>query len=121
MDHLDDGVHVAGGDADAAGGGASAGALDGGGVGAASGQDLEALYQSPDERDFRRDYDEGLPSSGTCPPEGLVYLTEVLGYYLAQRPADGLLAAPSPEEPLGRVLARVPPGDTPVTGKPVHD
>jgi len=90
------------------------------GVGA-SGQDLEALYQSPDERDFRRDYDEGLPSSGTCPPEGLVYLTEVLGYYLAQRPADGLLAAPSPEEPLGRVLARVPPGDTPVTGKPVHD
>jgi hypothetical protein len=70
--------------------------------------DLAQLYQRPADRDFTRDYSEGQPEVGSSPPEGLVYFPEVLAYYLKQRPASRLLVPPKPDEPLGRVLARVP-------------
>jgi hypothetical protein len=67
-------------------------------------------YRSPDERDSRRDYDLGQPTLGTAPPEALVYLPEVLRFYLKHRPAERLLAEPGRDEPLGRFLARLEPG-----------
>ncbi|NWG13555.1 MAG: hypothetical protein HXY20_08485 [Acidobacteria bacterium] len=70
--------------------------------------ELYALYAKPTDRDPARDYDEGRPELGTCPPEGLVYLPEVLAFYLKHRPAARLLAPPRADEPLGKVLARIP-------------
>jgi hypothetical protein len=45
-------------------------------------------------------------SYGSAPPEGIVYFEEVLGFYLRHRDRARLLAAPDPDEPLGRLLAR---------------
>lgn len=73
-------------------------------------REINTLYLRPGDRDFRRDYDEGRPDFGGCPPEGLVYFPEVLAYYLKHRPATRLLADPAPDSPLGKVLKRVPPG-----------
>ena len=75
-------------------------------------KDIYALYKRPADRDFRRDYVEGVPSFGSAPPEGLVYFTEVLAYYLKHRPVERLLAPPKADEPLGQVLGRVP-GESP--------
>jgi hypothetical protein len=69
--------------------------------------ELKQLYKKTEERDFKRDYSEGEPGFGSCPPEGLVYFPEVLAFYLQHRPASRLLAPPNPDEPLGKVLARV--------------
>ena len=69
--------------------------------------ELNKLYHKPEDRDFTRDYREGEPGFGSCPPEGLVYFPEVLAFYLQHRPASRLLAPPKPDEPLGQVLARV--------------
>ena len=63
--------------------------------------------QTQVDRDFTRDYREGEPGFGSCPPEGLVYFPEVLGFYLQHRPASRLLAPPNPNEPLGQAMARV--------------
>ncbi|MDP3071028.1 MAG: hypothetical protein Q8N18_12110 [Opitutaceae bacterium] len=71
-------------------------------------KDLYDLYKKPADRDMSRDYTEGRASFGSTPPEGIVYFTEVLGYYLQHRPAARLLAEPKPDSPLGQVLARVP-------------
>jgi len=70
-------------------------------------QELYKLYQTPESRDQTRDYTEGQPGFGGSPPEGLVYFPEVLAFYLEHRPASRLLAAPTDDEPLGKVLARV--------------
>ena len=83
----------------------------------AEGQTLEDLYQRPEERDFHRDYAEGEPLFGTAPPEGLVYFSEVLEFYLQHRPTDRLLAEPD-DEPLSQVLARVPPHEKPAMEPP---
>jgi len=69
--------------------------------------ELKQLYQKPEDRDFTRDYRDGEPAFGSCPPEGLVYFPEVLGFYLQHRPASRLLAPPNPNEPLGQAMARV--------------
>ena len=66
------------------------------------------LYQRPADRDYTRDYTEGQPGFGGSSPEGLVYFPEVLAFYLKYRPASSLLAPAKDDEPLGRVLARVP-------------
>lgn len=70
--------------------------------------ELYQRYRRPADRDPSRDYSEGRPELGSSTPEGLVYLPEVLAFYLEHRPAARLLAPPRPDEPLGRVLARVP-------------
>jgi len=70
--------------------------------------DLYQLYRKPTDRDPARDYAEGRPELGACAPEGLIYLPEVLAFYLQHRPAARLLAPPRAEEPLGKVLARIP-------------
>ncbi len=69
--------------------------------------DLQSLYRKPGDRDASRDYTEGELSLGGSAPEGLVYFPQVLTYDLRHRPAERLLASPAPEEPLGKVLARV--------------
>jgi len=69
--------------------------------------ELYAMYTRPADRDFARDYSEGQAGFGSSSPEGLVYFPEVLRFYLAHRPAAQLLAPPKPDEPLGKVLARV--------------
>jgi hypothetical protein len=76
---------------------------------AASRTELEGMYGSPEERDFRRDYAEGVPGFGSNSVEGLVYFPRVLGYYLEQRGERALLAPPKREEPLGQVLLRLEP------------
>ncbi len=69
--------------------------------------DIHALYQTPDERDGRRDYSEGRIGFGGSSPEGLVYFPELLRYYLRHRSGLRLLRAPRADEPLGIVLDRV--------------
>ena len=68
--------------------------------------ELASLYQHPGDRDPTRDYTEGRADFGSAPPEGIVYFPEVLAFYLKHRPASRLLAAPTADEPLGRVLAK---------------
>jgi len=69
--------------------------------------DTMKQYELAAERDTTRDYTEGAISSGGSAIEGLVYLPEVLRFYLQHRPADRLLAPPAPDSPLGKVLGRV--------------
>jgi hypothetical protein len=69
--------------------------------------ELYAMYKRPADRDFTRDYAQGQAGFGSSAPEGLVYFPDVLRFYLAHRPASRLLAPPGPQEPLGKVLARV--------------
>jgi len=71
-------------------------------------KELYELYRKPSDRDPARDYSEGRVSLGSVPPEGLVYLEDVLAFYLEHRPASRLLTPPGPDEPLGRILARLP-------------
>ena len=68
--------------------------------------DTMKIYCVAAERDAERDYSEGAISSGGSAIEGLVYLPELLRFYLRHRPADRLLALPAPDSPLGKVLAR---------------
>ena len=67
------------------------------------GQTIYDLYKKPEDRDPSRDYTEGSIGIGGAPPEGLVYFTEVLTFYLAHRPAERLFNV---NEPLRAVLAR---------------
>jgi hypothetical protein len=78
--------------------------------GVTSAPDMYKLYAKPADRDRRRDYTEGECSSGSCPPEGLVYFPEVLAYYLEHRPESRLLAPPAADEPLGQLLKRLAAG-----------
>jgi hypothetical protein len=71
-------------------------------------KELYDLYRKPADRNARRDYAEGRASFGSAPPEGIVYFTEVLEYYVRYRPAARLLADPEVGSPLGQVLNRVP-------------
>ncbi|MBI4557046.1 MAG: hypothetical protein HY706_05625, partial [Candidatus Hydrogenedentes bacterium] len=68
------------------------------------GKTIYDLYQKPADRDSARDYTEGVISIGGAPPEGIVYLTEVLQCYLARRPAERLFHA---NVPLTSVLKRM--------------
>jgi dienelactone hydrolase len=68
--------------------------------------EVGSLYRRPADRDPARDYVEGSLGLGHAPPEGLVYFSDVLAFYLKHRPVERLLAEPPPESPLGRVLAR---------------
>lgn len=70
-------------------------------------EELNALYRHPEERDCARDYEQGQIQLGTAPPEGLVYFTDVLAFYLRHRPLSRLLAPPSQNEPLAKVLRRI--------------
>jgi len=54
------------------------------------GQTIYDLYKKPADRDPSRDYTEGEISLGSSAPEGLVYFTEVLEFYLEHRPAERL-------------------------------
>ncbi|MSU33803.1 MAG: hypothetical protein EXS36_01580 [Pedosphaera sp.] len=71
-------------------------------------KELYDLYKKPGDRDPGRDYSEGRASFGGAPPEGIVYFTEILQYYLQYRPAARLLEDPKPDSPLGLMLSRVP-------------
>lgn len=71
-------------------------------------RELYDLYKRPADRDPTRDYDAGAVATGSAPPEGIVYLPEILRYYLAHRPAARLLEPPRDDEPLARVLRRIP-------------
>jgi dienelactone hydrolase len=71
----------------------------------APGQNMYDLYQTFDQRDYTRDYAEGAVGVGGSCPEGAVYFTEVLTFYLEHRPAERLLER-SPE--LQQVLDRAP-------------
>lgn len=68
------------------------------------GRTIYDLYKKPDDRDPKRDYTEGTVSVGGAPPEGLVYFTEVLEFYLRHRPAERLFHA---NDNLNSVLTRV--------------
>jgi hypothetical protein len=70
-------------------------------------KDIAELYRKPADRDPSRDYTEGKISTGSAPPEGVVYFGDVLAFYLQHRPVERLLAEPRPEEPLGQILARL--------------
>ena len=72
-----------------------------------NGTELNPRYARPEDRDAARDYVEGRAGFGSAPPEGLVYFPEVLAFYLKHRPVSRLLAAAEPDQPLGKVLARV--------------
>ena len=69
-------------------------------------KELYNLYKKPSDRDYTRDYTEGKPNFGGSSPEGLVYFSEVLAFYLKHRPAERLLSLPKDDEPLGKVLKR---------------
>jgi len=57
--------------------------------------EMEKTYAHPEDRDFVRDYEEGTPASAPTVRRALVYLPEVLRYYLTQRrPAS--LTTPRP-------------------------
>jgi len=71
-------------------------------------KELYTLYAKPEDRDYIRDQTEGRADFGYSPPEGLVYFPEVLAFYLQHRPAWRLLAPPTPDAPLGKVLGRIP-------------
>jgi len=69
--------------------------------------DIYGLYKRPEDRDPTRDYSEGQIGLGSSPPEGIVYFSEVLAYYLRYRPVAKLLAPPEPDEPLAKILSRL--------------
>ncbi|GMW03778.1 MAG: hypothetical protein AMXMBFR84_49120 [Candidatus Hydrogenedentota bacterium] len=54
---------------------------------------MDALYSHPNDRDPSRDYSEGAVSLGSVPPDGLVYFSQVLAFYLRHRPAERLYHA----------------------------
>ena len=57
------------------------------------GKTMQDLYARPEDRDPSRDYAEGSIGVGGAPPDGVVYFTEVLDFYLAHRPAERLFHA----------------------------
>lgn len=67
---------------------------------------LHERYDRPGDRDRTRDYTEGAIFAGAAPPDGIVYFTEVLAYYLAHRPAEHLFRT-TPE--LQAILDRLAP------------
>jgi dienelactone hydrolase len=69
------------------------------------GSTLYDLYKKPEDRDGTQDYSEGAISLGSCPPEGLVYFSPVLSFYLKHRPVERLFH-PGPE--LSTILTRLP-------------
>ena len=71
-------------------------------------KELYDLYQKPGDRDLHRDYTEGRASFGGAPPEGIVYFTEVLEYYLQHRPVGRLVVEVKPGSPMDQVLSRAP-------------
>jgi dienelactone hydrolase len=62
------------------------------------------LYKMPADRDPTRDYADGSIGLGGSSPEGLVYFSEVLDFYLKHRPAERLT---HPGEALRTVLNRM--------------
>ncbi len=70
-----------------------------------NGKNIYDLYKKPTDRDPQRDYTEGVIGVGNASPEGVVYFSEVLDFYLKHRDADRLLRA-TPE--LQQVLDRMP-------------
>lgn len=54
------------------------------------GKTIQDLYRKPEDRDPRRDYTEGRVTCGDSSPEGAVYFTEVLEFYLRHRDARRL-------------------------------
>jgi len=85
-----------------------------------AGQTLHDLYKKPSDRDKRRDYAEGTVGlGGGNSPDGTVYFTEVLAFYLEHRPAERLYNQ-SPE--LKQILSRTPasPPDLPTAEAPVE-
>ena len=56
-------------------------------------EDIYQLYSKPEDRDASRDYVDGAIGLGNAPPEGLVYFSEVLDFYLKHRPAERLFHA----------------------------
>jgi len=69
-------------------------------------RETQALYKRSDDRDPLRDYTQGELRLGIAPPEALVFLPEVLRYYLKYRSVQRLLAPPAGDSPLGKVLSR---------------
>lgn len=72
-------------------------------------KDLWALYDQAVERDFRRDWAEGpINDTGAASNDGLVYVPELVQFYLEHRSAARLLAPPEDGSALKQVLDRVP-------------
>ncbi|MCE9591912.1 MAG: hypothetical protein K8S99_15475 [Planctomycetes bacterium] len=72
-------------------------------------QDLWSLYNKAAERDSRRDWAEGaIEDKSAAPNDGLVYVPELVQFYLEHRPASRLLEAPKQGTPLATLLSRVP-------------
>lgn len=71
-----------------------------------AGKTLHDLYQKPEDRPRERDYSEGGIDLGNNSPEGVVYFSEVLAFYLQHRPAERLFNV-GPE--LSLVLDRIAP------------
>ncbi|HOV34034.1 MAG TPA: alpha/beta hydrolase family protein, partial [Candidatus Hydrogenedens sp.] len=58
-----------------------------------AGKNLGEIYKKFDERDYTRDYTEGQVTCGDyVPPEGVVYFSSVLDYYLQNRNASNVLS-----------------------------
>lgn len=71
-------------------------------------EDLYALYERPQDRKVWSDYEEGQILQGYSPPEGLVYLFDVLAFYLEHRSVDRLMRKPSiRDDPLWILLRRL--------------
>lgn len=68
------------------------------------GKSIYDFYEKPEDRDASRDYAEGSIGLGGSSPEGIVYFSEVLNFYLAHRPAERLFNA-NPE--LAALLKRM--------------
>jgi len=66
---------------------------------------VQRLYKHPADRDPKRDYKDGSLAFGSSSPEGLVYFSTVLAFYLNHRPASRLLLPPREDDPLGELLA----------------
>jgi len=69
--------------------------------------DWNGLYPHPHSRDRAKDYTEGRIIKPWSGPEGIVYFSEVLAYYLQFRPASRLVSAPAANDPLGTILKRL--------------
>lgn len=78
--------------------------------------EMMKLYAHPEDRDPSRDYTEGELVFSSHPPESLIYLKEIVRFYLGSRDVSRLLEPPDPDGPLGRVLARI---DGPTGGSSV--
>jgi len=82
------------------------------------GQTLYDLYQKPEDRDRSQDYTHGAIGSGSSSPEGVVYFSEVLDFYLRHREASRLFN-PTPE--LAAILERIEPAGNNASGEPEEE